>query len=94
VSAGSGCSVEARVITPQTRPSTTIGAPTAELKARSRMATPSRPEEPLLSIRAERPISKTIVLTFLPQSGQRPPTWKLAASLLEIAMVVIVPSAS
>ena len=43
-SLGSGSSVEASRITPQRRPSTTIGAPTTELTFDSRRASLTAPE--------------------------------------------------
>jgi hypothetical protein len=77
LSAGSDCSrVEPAAITPHSRPSTMIGAPTPECTPASRTATSSAPSTAaILSTRAGRPVSNTSVPgSSSPSSIHRQPT--------------------
>jgi hypothetical protein len=91
---GSDCS-EPAAITPQTRPSTMIGVPTAERTPPSRTATSIAPEASTeVSIRAGRQVRTTSEQRLLPSSFHRLPTGKTAAELPHAATKVTSPLGS
>ncbi|TML91485.1 MAG: hypothetical protein E6G08_00265 [Actinobacteria bacterium] len=95
VSDGSRPSEDAAVMTPHTRPSTTIGVPTADRYRASRAAMPTGPEASAKSsIRAGRRVSNTIVVTFFPSGIHRVPTGKAGTPFAQAATVVKSPSGS
>ena len=96
VSAGNGASllVEA-AITPQRRPPTTIGQPTDERMPSARASSAIGPEASAkLSTRTGRPVSRTSAAMLTPSRANRVPTASSAATLLQPATPVTVPSAS
>ena len=96
IRSGSGASGDEVVITPQTRPSTMIGAPAAlrypPLRARVGIV-PGRSE--YSSIRAGRPVRRTSADIDGPSSGQREPTRSTSGPSPQAARTVTaVPSSS
>src|SRR6266511_2777107 len=96
VSGGSGSSAtEAVAITPQSRPSTMIGQPTADRYPTGRARSPRGPLTlEKSSIRAAAPVRNTRAVTFSPSGTQRRPIGSATSTSLHAATVVTSPSGS